>query len=52
MVSTTFRCYNIDTKVIVSTLGEILKYPEKYRKREDFDDQMNAEEVERYSEKS
>lgn len=52
MISTTFRCYSIDTKSVTSTMVEIYKNPEKYRKREDFEDKMNAEEVERYSEKS
>jgi magnesium-transporting ATPase (P-type) len=52
MISTTFRCYNIQTKEIVTTLAEIHKNPEKYRKREDFTDKMTSEQIERYSEKS
>ncbi len=52
MISTKYRIYNLNTDTVVSTLAEISKDPEKYRKRDDLTEKMNAAEIECYSEKS
>ena len=52
MLSTGYRCYKVNTLQINATMVEIVKNPEIYRKREDFDEKMNLEQVELYSEKS
>ena len=52
MLATIGRVYSINTDKAEKILLEIEKNPEKFRKREELNDKLNATEAQKYSEKS